>query len=106
MVSLSSECRPRLARLIQHLTQQCGWKSQHVHLFGFSQGGTAALDFTLHSRSVAIRGNPNRSWYHDIMNPTDFALSDWRARLKGPDMAGTPKRINWPPCEGCLKTLR
>ena len=59
MMSLSSECRPRLACLIQHLTQQCGWKPQHVHLFGFSQGGTAVLDFTLHSRSVAIDGKCN-----------------------------------------------
>lgn len=57
LVSLSSQCRPRLARLMQHLTQQCGWKYEQVHLFGFSQGGTAVLDFTLHSRSVAIKGN-------------------------------------------------
>ena len=32
-----------LAELIGNLTARDGWQPQRLHLFGFSQGGTAAL---------------------------------------------------------------
>ena len=33
-----------------HGLQQAGWPPRRVHLFGFSQGGTAVLDLALHCR--------------------------------------------------------
>ncbi|KAK9825643.1 hypothetical protein WJX81_003864 [Elliptochloris bilobata] len=35
---------------------KAGWPRRRVHLFGFSQGGTVALDLALHSRGAQRRG--------------------------------------------------
>ena len=48
--SLERECRCRLRRLLQ-LLEQCGWPANQIFLFGYAQGGTAALDFALHAPS-------------------------------------------------------
>ena len=35
---------------------RAGWPRHRVHLFGFSQGGTAALDLAMHSRRASCTG--------------------------------------------------
>ena len=39
-----------LQQLVADLQSSAGWKPSHMHLFGFSQGGSAALHLALHSR--------------------------------------------------------
>lgn len=34
-------------RALDHLTTECAWPSSRVHLFGFAQGGTVALESAL-----------------------------------------------------------
>lgn len=41
--------RALLQRML-HGLQQAGWPRRRVHMFGFSQGGTAVLDLALHCR--------------------------------------------------------
>lgn len=36
-----------LATLVAHLTQECGWRSEHIHLLGFAQGGSIALELAI-----------------------------------------------------------
>ncbi|KAL0946083.1 hypothetical protein HGRIS_012353 [Hohenbuehelia grisea] len=36
-----------LARVINHLIRECGWPPQRIHLFGFAQGGSLALQFAV-----------------------------------------------------------
>ena len=36
-----------LARIFDYLTNGCGWSPQKVHIFGFAQGGTVAVEFAL-----------------------------------------------------------
>ena len=43
--------RKLLEGLLKGLTR-AGWPRRRIHLFGFSQGGTAALDLAMHSRCV------------------------------------------------------
>jgi predicted esterase len=45
--SLASATRTRLRRLVRLLVQH-GWPHRRLFLFGFAQGGTAALDFVCH----------------------------------------------------------
>jgi len=48
--SLETQTRPRLLSLLDLLTSaKCGWMPEQIFLFGFSQGGTAALDLMLHA---------------------------------------------------------
>ena len=39
---------------------RAGWPRRRVHLFGFSQGGTAALDLAMHSRRASCTGRAYR----------------------------------------------
>lgn len=48
--SLASASRPRLLALLAVLAT-CGWPTHRVFLFGFAQGGTAALDLLQHTPS-------------------------------------------------------
>ena len=36
-----------MANALDHLTTQCGWPPNRIHLFGFGQGGTVAAETTL-----------------------------------------------------------
>ncbi|KAL0573900.1 hypothetical protein V5O48_008048 [Marasmius crinis-equi] len=36
-----------LSKLFAHLTDHCGWSSDKIHLFGFAQGGSVALEFAI-----------------------------------------------------------
>ncbi|KAG7086473.1 hypothetical protein E1B28_002424 [Marasmius oreades] len=36
-----------LSKVFAHLTEQCGWSTSKIHLFGFAQGGSVALEFTI-----------------------------------------------------------
>lgn len=36
-----------LEQVIKHLTTDCGWSASEVHLFGFAQGGSVAVEFGL-----------------------------------------------------------
>ena len=50
--SLADECRPRLAALVALLGRR-GWPARRLLLFGYAQGGTAALDLAMHLPSAA-----------------------------------------------------
>lgn len=46
----------RTRKLLEGLLQglaRAGWPRRRIHLFGFSQGGTAALDLAMHSRCAS-----------------------------------------------------
>lgn len=45
--SLARE-RHRLRRLLHLLSSGCGWSCERIFLFGYAQGGVAALDFLAH----------------------------------------------------------
>ena len=45
--------RELLQGLLKGLVR-AGWPRRRVHLFGFSQGGTAALDLAMHSRRAPL----------------------------------------------------
>ena len=36
-----------MTKVITHLTKDCEWSVNRIHLFGFAQGGTVALEFAL-----------------------------------------------------------
>ncbi|KIK68492.1 hypothetical protein GYMLUDRAFT_35920 [Collybiopsis luxurians FD-317 M1] len=36
-----------LSKVLNHLTEDCAWPSDRIHLFGFAQGGSVALEFVI-----------------------------------------------------------
>ncbi|KAI0084966.1 hypothetical protein BDY19DRAFT_897508 [Irpex rosettiformis] len=36
-----------LNRVVTHLTKDCSWQANRIHLFGFAQGGTVAAEFAV-----------------------------------------------------------
>ena len=48
MDSLANATRVRLLRLLRLLVDNCGWKMERVFIFGYAQGGSAALDLLAH----------------------------------------------------------
>lgn len=36
-----------LSKVVKHLTEDCAWPPNRIHLFGFAQGGTVAAEFGL-----------------------------------------------------------
>lgn len=46
-----------LMQVLRQLHDDSGWRSSHTHLFGFSQGGSAALHLALHCRGVSKLGS-------------------------------------------------
>ncbi|KAI0796401.1 hypothetical protein BC629DRAFT_1592623 [Irpex lacteus] len=36
-----------LTRVVTHLTKDCSWPANRIHLFGFAQGGTVAAEFAV-----------------------------------------------------------
>ncbi|KAJ8093503.1 hypothetical protein AAF712_002282 [Marasmius tenuissimus] len=36
-----------LSKVLTHLTEKCSWTSDKIHLFGFAQGGSVALEFAI-----------------------------------------------------------
>ncbi|PIL26395.1 hypothetical protein GSI_12152 [Ganoderma sinense ZZ0214-1] len=43
-----------LSKVIEHLTKDCAWPPQRIHLFGFAQGGSVAAEFALTYWRTAI----------------------------------------------------
>ncbi|EKM57227.1 uncharacterized protein PHACADRAFT_208338 [Phanerochaete carnosa HHB-10118-sp] len=37
-----------MSSVLKHLTVECAWPAERIHLFGFAQGGTVAAEFALH----------------------------------------------------------
>lgn len=37
-----------MSKVINHLTTDCAWPANRIHLFGFAQGGTVAAEFAVH----------------------------------------------------------
>ena len=52
LTSLERSTRPRLRRLLRLLVLGCGWRLERIFIFGFAQGGTAALDLLSHIRTI------------------------------------------------------
>ncbi|KAF9163229.1 hypothetical protein DFQ26_002784 [Actinomortierella ambigua] len=44
MLQMKQTVRPALVKLLQHFIQYCGFSADRIILFGFSQGGSVALD--------------------------------------------------------------
>lgn len=47
--SLAGTTRPRLLALLALLEAGCGWSRSRIFLFGYAQGGTAAIDLLGHA---------------------------------------------------------
>lgn len=43
-----TETVANLTCVLQHLVEKCGWKSSSIHIFGFGQGATLALETMVH----------------------------------------------------------
>src|SRR4051812_28303465 len=71
--------RSLLADLLEHITGYCGFPSQNIILFGFSQGGTIALDVAL-SSSARVGGVVSISGY--LMDGQDKAPVTDRGGLR------------------------
>lgn len=50
-----------LARIFDHLTNDCGWSCRKIHIFGFAQGGTVAVEFALLRWRQQLRENNDSS---------------------------------------------
>ncbi|GJE93167.1 hypothetical protein PsYK624_093260 [Phanerochaete sordida] len=37
-----------MSKVLKHLTADCAWPVERIHIFGFAQGGTVAAEFALH----------------------------------------------------------
>ena len=48
--------RSDLLALLDRLGEACGWKRENIHLFGYSQGGTVAVDLAMHCACDATQG--------------------------------------------------
>ncbi|KAF9216555.1 hypothetical protein BGZ59_009153 [Podila verticillata] len=44
MLQMKQKVRPNLVSLVKHFVEKCGFESNKIFLFGFSQGGEVALD--------------------------------------------------------------
>ncbi len=49
-----------LQQMLAGLQVSNGWRASHIHLFGFSQGGSAALHLALHCRSAIVHALSGR----------------------------------------------
>lgn len=56
-----------LAKIFDHLVNDCGWSSQKVHIFGFAQGGTVAVEF------ARLR------WRQQLQKNTESSISPLRS---------------------------
>jgi predicted esterase len=56
VLSLVSQSRRRLLRLLEHLEFGCGWPSSRVFFFGYGQGGVACLDLLCGLRLARLGG--------------------------------------------------
>ncbi|KAI9280524.1 Alpha/Beta hydrolase protein [Sporodiniella umbellata] len=55
--------RKKIGGLLRHLIEDCGWKPSNIFLFGFSQGGTVALDTILFGNVRNLGGAISISGY-------------------------------------------
>lgn len=55
--------RQQLTELLQHLVDDCGFEPSRIFLFGFSQGGTVALDLALFGQIRNLGGVISISGY-------------------------------------------
>jgi predicted esterase len=55
--------RGHLSKLIQHLIQDCKYQASNIFLFGFSQGGTVALDQVIFGPHKSLGGVVSISGY-------------------------------------------
>lgn len=55
--------REMMDELVKHLTQDCGFNPSNIFFFGFSQGGTVALDTVLFSKARNLGGVVSISGY-------------------------------------------
>ncbi|KAJ1915966.1 hypothetical protein IWQ60_008264 [Tieghemiomyces parasiticus] len=86
--------REWLARLISsYLCDTKGWRPEEIFLFGFSQGGTAALD-------LALCGSPVAGTLGGVVSvsglPVDEALQTWRGTATSKPLFEVPAAIPTP----------
>lgn len=55
--------RSKINKLLEHLVNDCNWNPPNIFLFGFSQGGTVALDTALFSKVRNLGGIISISGY-------------------------------------------
>jgi hypothetical protein len=50
-----------LTKIFNHLINDCGWSPQKIHIFGFAQGGTVAVEFALLRWRQRLQNDPDSS---------------------------------------------
>lgn len=81
--SLARVTRPRLLALLRHLVFGCGWNLERIFLFGYAQGGTAALDLLAHEESIdGSSGGPCR--LGGVVSWCGFPLPEASATVPSP----------------------
>ncbi|KAF9653674.1 hypothetical protein BDM02DRAFT_3226555 [Thelephora ganbajun] len=50
-----------LTKIFDHLINNCGWSPQKIHIFGFAQGGIAAVEFALLRWRQQLQKSPDLS---------------------------------------------
>ncbi|KAF8166380.1 hypothetical protein BJ912DRAFT_863162 [Pholiota molesta] len=50
-----------LSKVIHHLTSECTWPLERIHLFGFAQGGSVAAEFALASWRAQLQPSLKRA---------------------------------------------
>ncbi|THH12603.1 hypothetical protein EW146_g7545 [Bondarzewia mesenterica] len=47
-----------LSKILSHLTRDCHWPMHRIHMFGFAQGGSVAVEFTLKLWRDSVPSSP------------------------------------------------
>ncbi|CEG73761.1 hypothetical protein RMATCC62417_09080 [Rhizopus microsporus] len=68
--------RSKINKLLEHLINDCNWNPPNIFLFGFSQGGTVALDIALFGKVRNLGGIISISGYLLEEQSTDSRIDE------------------------------